>query len=547
MIADTIANLFTRSTTSNPAQWLVDWVSGGEETSSGMRVGAAQAMTYPAVWRAVNKISRDVAKLPLFVYRRGQDGSRTKQGGHPIMRLLRRRPNDYMTGFTFKQTLQAHALLRGSGYAAINRNSGGMPESLTILLPEKTKPKVEGGMLRYETWIPDSTGAERKYTLAPDDVLHVKGLSPDGITPYSVIGMARESLGLGLAARKYGSTFFRNNARPSLIITHPGRISDVAAERMRKSWQKIYGSIDNAHKVGLVEEGATVQPLSISNEDAQFLETRQFELREIASWFGLPAHFLGDTTRTAYASLEQENQSYLDDTLDGWLATWEAEVHRKLLTVAEQRSGQFIIEFTRQALVRADLKSRYEAYAVGINNRILSPNEVRERENLNPYPGGDEFLVPLNIGKPGGNPDNVEKDSQARAAVTVMLEDAAGRLITRIGHAAARAGKHPETFCTWLDGLDVRYGAAAMQILRGSLDAAQTVLARDTHQGAHQLLEWLHEAWLDLAGQVRAAELPARLEDVIRTQTKTIPRQWAASIMGGQNGNQDDSDGQPDR
>jgi len=393
-----------RSTLSNPSQWMIDWIAGGEPSASGIKVNAEKALTYAAVWRAINKISRDVAKLPLFVYTRTDDG-RDVVGGHPAMKLLRRRPSEYMTAFTFKQVLTSHALLQGSGYAAINRK-GGVPTSLTLLLPEHTEPILEGAKLYYKTRI-HNNGRATEYIIPSDDMIHIRGLSHDGITPYSVIKLAKETLGIGLAARKYGAKFFANNGKPSLLLKHPGRIGDDGIKALRKSWGENYAGLDNAHKVAILEEGMDAVVMGMNHEDAQFLETRQFEIREIAAWFGLPPHFLGDTTRQGYASLEQENQSYLDDTLDGWLCTWEHEVHSKLFTEQEKRSGKLTVEFKRQAIVRADLETRYAAYAVAINNRFMNPNEVRALENLNASEGGNEFLVPLNVGQ--GGADNQAK------------------------------------------------------------------------------------------------------------------------------------------
>lgn len=370
----------------NPTAW--DWLLGGRKSTSGVMVNRDTSLGYPAVWRAVNLISRDVAKLPLVTYERMDDDGKRKATEHPAYKLLKVRPNSEMTAFTFKMTLTAHALLNRGGYAWIERNGAGDPIELIPLDPDATYPiRVNGQMIFVTT---DTDGRMRR--LLPENVLHIKGLGFDGLCGYSITEKLNESLGLGLALQRYGSVFFKNNGRPGTIIELPNHLKDAEAiNRFKRAWADSMEGVDNAHKVKLLEDGAKVSAVQVKNEEAQFLQSREFEIRQIANIFGCPPHKLGDSSRVAYNSLEQENQSYLDDCLDPWLVNWEEECETKLLRTREVDTETHICEFLRQALVRADMTARFSAYQVGVASKILFPNEARIRENLNPYPGGWEF------------------------------------------------------------------------------------------------------------------------------------------------------------
>lgn len=404
---------------SNPDEWLYEAL-GARKSASGVRVNRETALTYAAVWRGTNLISRDVGKLPLVIYKRQGEG-KARAPEHAAYNLLRRKPNQYMTAFVFRQTLQAHVLLRGNGYAYIFRRGDGTPLELLPLNPDSTYPVRENGVLMYITEISltvqGQTGGApvvqlRKLPAA--DVLHIKGLSFDGLIGYDVITKARESLGLGIAMEEFGSRFFRNNAKPSVVIEHPGKLTDQAAKKLREQWNSIHSGLENAHKTAVLEEGMKLKEFSIAARNAQLIESRQFQIREVANWFGVPPHKLGDTTRTAFASLEQENQSYLDDALDPWLVNWEEECWDKLLTEEEKAGDTHVIEFMRHALVRANLADRGIFYSAALSAGWISRDEVRARENLNPIPDGQGqvFLFPLNMAPNGITPAPAKKPAK---------------------------------------------------------------------------------------------------------------------------------------
>lgn len=396
-----ILDILFRQSIENPKVPLSDEGWGfSAKSDSGVDISYSTALRYSPWWRGVNLISRDVAKLPLAVYKRQGEG-KDKDQSHPAYPLLRRKSNPDLTAFTFIQTLTANAMSCGNGYSYIVRDGSGRPTELRWMDPASTFPARENGNMLYITLI---NNVYRR--LLKENVLHIHGLGYDGLTGYSVFRLAADSLGLGIGAAKYESKFFANNARPSVMIEVPGVLTEQAIKVMRAQWDAMHAGLDNAHKTGVLTNGAKVNAFSINARDSQLLETREFEIREVANWLGVPPHKLGDTTRTAYASLEQENYSYLVEALDPWLCTWENECNDKLLSEAEKTNETRFVEFNRNALVRASFAERMAGYNTALQGGWMSRNEVRAKENMNPIEDeGDKFYQPLNMQTVGGDVD----------------------------------------------------------------------------------------------------------------------------------------------
>ncbi len=426
---------------------------GGGTASSGETINVETALTYAALWRGIRLISRDVAKLPLITYRNLKGGGKERDNTHPAYYLLRRKPNEEMTAFIFRKLLQSHALLRGNGYAYIYRLGNGRPESLVPLSPDSTFPVRENGRLLYvTTFVHLGERIQRK--LLPENVLHIRGLSSDGLAGYSLIDKAKETLGLGLAARKYGAIFFKNNARPAIVLEAPAGYPKGAFQRLSSEWSKLQGGLENAHRTAVLEEGVKANVIGTDAEKSQLIETRKFEIREVANWLGVPPHKLGDDAKTSFASLEEENQSYLDDALDGWLANWEAECIDKLLSEQEKRNETHTVEFLRSALVRANLKSRNESYSIAITGGWMTRNEARAKENMNPLEGLDEPLQQMNMTPAGGDDaedaEAFDRDNALRAHRQLIVS-AVGRMAKRLAMQAKRHSNSPEEFLAWID------------------------------------------------------------------------------------------------
>lgn len=409
----------TTTTIARPARWLVDWLAR-DAGVAGVRINAESALTYSTIWQAVTVLAGDVGQLPLDVYRRSGAGGEDRQVDreHPAQALVRRRPNPWTSAQDFWETLMVYCLLWGNGVAEIARSGRGDPVQLTPLLPDRTGMEIVDG----RPWIVTRVGPQREdlaswRKIRYEDVLHVRGLATDGLWGVNVISKARHSWALGLGQERYAGKFFENGALPGGVLEHPGRIGDEDdIRRLRADWAAIHEGLDNVARIAVLEEGMSFKPMTITNKDSQWLEGRKFQRSEIAAWFNLPPHKVGDLERETHRNIEEQNRSYLDTSLMRWLLKIAAEAEYKLLRARERSEDTHYLEHNTAAILRGDLKSRYEAYAVGINNRFLCPNEVRRRENLPAYEGGDEFLVPLNIGQ--GGADNEQEEGSRGDAET---------------------------------------------------------------------------------------------------------------------------------
>lgn len=366
-------------------------------SSSGKAVNERTAMQMTAVYSCVRVLSEAVAGLPLHVYRYGDDGSKEKAFTHPLYRILHDEPNPEMTSFNFRETLMGHLLLYGNAYAQIIRNGKGEVVGLYPLMPSKmTVDRDSRGQLYYlySRGAEDSPVGEEngQVYLPPEQVLHIPGLGYDGIVGYSPIAMAKNAVGLAIATEEYGAKFFANDASPSGILEHPGVLKNP--DKVRDSWNKLFRGSSNSHQIAVLEEGLKYQPIGISPEQAQFLETRKFQLNEIARIFRVPPHMVGDLEKSSFSNIEQQSLEFVKYTLEPWLMRWEQGMARRLFTDGE-KAGYFI-RFNVEGLLRGDYESRMNGYAVARQNGWMSANDIRELENLDRIPaedGGDLYLV----------------------------------------------------------------------------------------------------------------------------------------------------------
>lgn len=375
-------------------------------TASGKYVTERSAMQMTAVYCCVRILSEAVASLPLQFYRYTDDGGKEKAVEHPLYFLLHDEPNPEMTSFIFRETLMTHLLLWGNAYSQIIRNGKGEVVALYPLMPDRMKvDRDEHGRLYYEYTVYDSDDVDgrkgtnkvgRTVRLQPHDVLHIPGLGFDGLVGYSPIAMAKNAIGLAIATEEYGSKFFANGAAPSGVLEHPGTIKDPS--KVRESWQATFGGSGNANKIAVLEEGMKYTPISISPEQAQFLETRKFQIDEIARIFRVPPHMIGDLEKSSFNNIEQQSLEFVKYTLDPWVSRWEQAMVRALLTPDEKK--KYFFKFNVDGLLRGDYQSRMNGYATARQNGWMSANDIRELENLDRIPeedGGDLYLVNGNM------------------------------------------------------------------------------------------------------------------------------------------------------
>lgn len=369
-------------------------------SSSGKVVTERSAMQMTAVYACVRILSEAIAGLPLHMYRYKEDGGKEKALDHPLYLLLHDEPNPEMSSFVFRETLMTHLLLWGNAYAQIIRNGKGEVVALYPLMPNKmTVSRDETGQLYYtyqksqEELPKDNTYT---VTLHPSDVLHIPGLGFDGLVGYSPIAMAKNAIGLAIATEEYGSKFFANGAAPSGVLEHPGTIKDP--QRVRESWMSQFGGSANSNKIAVLEEGLKYTPISISPEQAQFLETRKFQINEIARIFRVPPHMVGDLEKSSFSNIEQQSLEFVKYTLDPWVVRWEQSIQRTLLSSEEKKT--YFVKFNVEGLLRGDYQSRMSGYATARQNGWMSANDIRELENLDRIPtedGGDLYLVNGNM------------------------------------------------------------------------------------------------------------------------------------------------------
>ena len=371
-------------------------------SAAGKRVNERSAMQMTAVYSCVRILAEAVAGLPLHLYRYKEDGGKEKALDHPLYLLLHDEPNPEMSSFVFRETLMTHLLLWGNAYAQIIRNGRGEVMALYPLMPDRMAvDRDDKGQLYYEYTTsaddaPISKGSIVR--LKPSDVLHIPGLGFDGLVGYSPIAMAKNAIGLAIATEEYGSKFFANGAQPSGVLEHPGTIKDP--QRVRDSWMSQFGGSANSNKIAVLEEGLKYTPISISPEQAQFLETRKFQLDEIARIFRVPPHMIGDLEKSSFNNIEQQSLEFVKYTLDPWVSRWEQSMVRSLLSREEKK--QYFIKFNVDGLLRGDYQSRMNGYATARQNGWMSANDIRELENLDRIPaeqGGDLYLINGNMTK----------------------------------------------------------------------------------------------------------------------------------------------------
>lgn len=366
-------------------------------TTSGNPVNERTAMQTTAVYACVRILAEAVASLPLHVYEYQDDGGKKLVHDHPLYYLLHDEPNPEMTSFVFRETLMSHLLIWGNAYAQIIRDGAGRVLGLYPLLPDKMDVQRDdkGNIYYVYSRNSDENPMFKEYgniKLKAEDVLHIPGLGFDGLIGYSPIAMAKNAVGMTLACEEYGASFFANGANPGGVLEHPGVLKDPS--KVRESWNSVYRGVSNAHKIAVLEEGMKYQQIGIPPEEAQFLETRKFQINEIARLYRIPPHMVGDLDKSSFSNIEQQSLEFVKYTLDPWVIRWEQSLQRSLLLPGEK--GKYFIKLNVDGLLRGDYQSRMNGYAVGRQNGWFSANDIREMENMNPIPdeeGGNLYLI----------------------------------------------------------------------------------------------------------------------------------------------------------
>lgn len=375
---------------SNPSAWL--WAALGiERSGTGLTVSEQTALRFSAVYACVRIISEAVGSLPLHVYRESTSGEKKRQKNRREDALLHDEPNPQMSAMVWRETQTGHLALWGNAYGIISFNRANKVDSIWPLLPNLTRPIRDENGLRYET---TDTADHRARIYPADEILHLPLFSFNGLSGLSPIRLHREAVALGLATEMYGAKFFSNSSVPKGVIEVPHAMSDTAWNRLKNNWDRIHQGIENASRTAILEEGAKWQSISMPNEDAQFLETRKYQVSEVARIYRIAPHLIGDLEKATFSNIEHQSLEFVIHCLRPYLVRWEQEINRKIL-----RGTGLIAEHNVEGLLRGDFKTRMDGYAVGRQWGWLKANTICALENLPflPKDEGETYLQPLNM------------------------------------------------------------------------------------------------------------------------------------------------------
>lgn len=438
------------------------WAFGGGASASGVVVNPQNAMQAGAVFACIKVLAESVGMLPCNLQRKKPDGSREMAESHPLYYLLHDQPNDYQTSVEFWEMVVLHLCLRGNAFAFVNRTKSGEVVELLPQHPDMVRVTMQNDYrLLYEIMMPDGTYRQ----FSNGDVFHVRGMTLNGWLGISPIAYARESIGLALATEKFGGQLFRNGAKMGGILEHPNRISDDAYKRIKDSFDAATSG-ENAHKTQLLEEGMKYTKISMSSEDAQFLETRKYQRSEIAAIYRVPPHLIGDLEKATFSNIEQQALEFVTYSLTPWLVRIERAVKRDLLSPAERKL--YTLRFNAGAMLRGDAKSRAEYYASGITNGWLTRNEARAAEIefgqlLNSLPDLDKPLMPMNMreaGTPVVLPD--KPGAPAEPPAPGAADSATAKAIGELAHAIAT--QPPPTANVHVDSPIVKFDVDSLNL-----------------------------------------------------------------------------------
>ncbi len=353
----------------------------GKRTIAGERVSPATALTLSTWFACIRNISEDIGKLPFELYQVQAKG-RTLATSHPARSIISATPNRETTAMSFRETLTGWALGWGNGYAEIERDGAGQPIALWPIHPYRVRIRRVNGALVYDVYTSDLISSNvPAVSLPASDVLHIRGFGDDPLCGLSTARMAAEAIGHSLALQTFGSAFFGNGATLGVTLEHPGKLSEPAQVRLRETWVKAHSGADNAHKLAILEEGMKANRTSVPPDEAQFIESRAFQIHEIARFFRMPVHKIQMMDRATFSNIEQQSIEYVVDCLQPWLTRWEQECQRKLLDPREVDS--YVVRHTVVELMRGDSTARSNYYRTMISTGVMTPNEAREMESMN--------------------------------------------------------------------------------------------------------------------------------------------------------------------
>ena len=501
---------------------------GDHRTTSGVQVNETSALGYAPFWRAVNLISGDVAGMPCDIYKRQRDGGKKYADTHPAAPLLRDMASPWWRADECRRVLTSHALVHGNGYAPITRDMMGNPIALGLIDPTGVMIRIMDDGQKWYIWYEEGKAVR----VPARDMLHIKGLGRNGLIGYSIISLMANALGVGMAAQEFGGRLFSNGANMSGLLMVPGHFSEEKIRNTMAAWNSMQTGLNQAHKVALLQDGVKFQQLSIAPEQAQFLQTREFEVRQtVSNITGVPPHMLGDATRTSHNSLESESQNYLARCLNPWLKEWEQELRSKLLTDKERTKDTHCIEFNREAEIQMEFEKKINGIYRQIECGVMTRNEARNLLNMaritDEEDGGDNFYHPANwvisgeeptaMGTSGSQPPKQESTTETpppsdatsllRAMITSSVTEAIKIERTRV---VQRAGMQADKFTTAVDDFYATWTENTVPAMTGS--SARTLIISHAEASKKMLF--------DVHAVSTVGSLKANVQDVVTSWDK---------------------------
>ena len=495
----------TRASLANPPDWLYNLFTAGTKTYTGKAISKEMALTSSAVYACIRILSENVGSLPLHLYRRTTEG-REKAIDHQLYSILHFRPNPEMTSMIYRETITEHLVGWGNSYSNIVYDNANRVKELWPLRPDQMEVERKDGELLYKYTVPSG----KIYFLSRKEVLHIPGLGFNGLIGYSVLTKARETIALALGMEEYIARFFGNDARPGIILKHPGTLSDPAKDNLRKSWNEKYQGLEKKHLMAVLEEGLDIKEIGFPPEDAQFIQGRKFEIEELGRWFQVPLHMLQHTEpSTSWGTgIDQLTRGFISYSLRPWLIREEQNFSMQLLK--ENEWLDYYFEHNVEGLLRGDSKARSEYYKNMFMVAAMSPNDILALENMPPVPGGDERFVPLNM-KPlswfSSGPPPVKQIKEEQKCLEHRASPPEGR--TRIKKAYHRL-----------------FVAAAERIVNKETIALKRAVKK--HLGQRNLgsfQDWIEEFYGDFPANIKSAFL-----QVIRSYAEEMQAATASEI-----------------
>lgn len=440
---------------SAPDDRYFDRNSMGVQTASGVSVGANDALRVTAMFGGVRRLSATIASLPLFLYQRTADGKEVARD-HPLYSVLHDRPNKRQTSFVFRRLMQAWLELRGNAFAEIIPGPRGPVDQLIPIHPSRVTVFIRPDDSVFYRVRPRTYGETR--TLLQGEMFHLQGFSLDGYAGLDVVRTNAESLGSALAAQDYGARYLANDAKPGGVIKMQKTLSPEAYDRFKKDWRDTFTG-NGRHETAILEGGTEYEPISSTNKDAQFMELRSFAVTEVARILGIPPHKIGDLSKATFSNIEHQALEYVTDCVIERVVNWEQAISLSLISDPEE----YFAEHNLDGMLRGDAKSRWEAYTLAINGGVMSPNEVRVKENMNRRkdPAGDQYLTPMNM-----TPSGLSGSSTARP--WLLAKAGAERCVRResLIITQAKQKNSGDDFRVWAEAFYISHARFVAEALR---------------------------------------------------------------------------------